>query len=274
VAEVYWIHLPEHTDVFSEGYVGVTTKTSADRFLEHVSAARWKQKKKLKISNAICKYGEDNLIVDTLVFCEIDYALQVEARLRPEENIGWNLAKGGSRPPILRGPRPPEFIQAMSERNKGVPKSEETKRKIAQTLTGRSLPEHHKRTISENLRKKIEEDGVNPNSLKALRVATLDRRVGEMPPPRFWEEFYQKGARKGTIRQKLVAHADELHEIFTKTEGLATAVDVGVAWGKIECRKSLYDNIHLFLRYFRGGWVPLEDNEWVLKFKKEASDGS
>ena len=62
MAEVYWIRLPEHTDVFSQGYVGVTTKTSAARFLEHVSASRWKQKKKLKISNAICKHGEENLV--------------------------------------------------------------------------------------------------------------------------------------------------------------------------------------------------------------------
>lgn len=274
MAEVYWIRLPEHTDVFSQGYVGVTTKTSAARFLEHVSASRWKQKKKLKISNAICKHGGENLVVDTLVFCDIDYALTVEAKLRPEENIGWNLAKGGSRPPIVRGPRPADFCQAISKRTKGVPKTEESKRKASETLTGRNLPEEHKRAISEKVRKKIEEEGINPNSLKALRTGTLNRRVGEMPTPRFWEEFYQKGARKGTIRQRLVEHADELYEIFSNTEGLATAVEVGQSWNKTECRKSLYDNIHPFLRYFRGGWVPLEDSEWVLKFKKEASDGS
>lgn len=42
-----------------------------------------------------------------------------------------------------RGKRPPEFGAASSARQKGVPKSEDSKRKISATLKGRRLPAEH-----------------------------------------------------------------------------------------------------------------------------------
>jgi len=35
MAVVYWIHLPEHTDIASQGYVGVSNTTASKRFTHH-----------------------------------------------------------------------------------------------------------------------------------------------------------------------------------------------------------------------------------------------
>ena len=40
MAIVYWIRRPEHTDIFSEGYVGVTSRSLEERIADHVKVAR------------------------------------------------------------------------------------------------------------------------------------------------------------------------------------------------------------------------------------------
>lgn len=93
MAEVYWIHLEEHTDMFSQGYIGVTKHSAKERFAEHKHRANMDSD--LNISKAIRKYGSENLIVDTLVIADMDYCFNVESKLRPSAFIGWNISVGG-----------------------------------------------------------------------------------------------------------------------------------------------------------------------------------
>jgi len=95
---VYWIRLPEHNDVFSQGYVGITVGGIKKRFREHRHNAR--AGKNYPISHAINKYGE-KLQVDTLLVADSDYCRQIENILRPAPNIGWNINIGGESPPML-----------------------------------------------------------------------------------------------------------------------------------------------------------------------------
>lgn len=86
---IYWIREPSHTDIYSEGYVGITKKELSERLREH--------KKNKKTSIVSFKLNnKENLIssvieeVDTL-----EEALLLEEHYRPTQNIGWNLQKGG-----------------------------------------------------------------------------------------------------------------------------------------------------------------------------------
>lgn len=125
MAEVYWIHLPEHTDVFTQGYVGVTKATAKKRFFKHLSASNSNTTRADTIlSRAIKKYG-DKIIVETLVICTIEYAFDLESKLRHTTRIGWNTDQGG------RG-------------RKEV--SEETRLKISKTLTGHKGVVHSEET--------------------------------------------------------------------------------------------------------------------------------
>lgn len=103
MAIVYWIRLAEHTDLLTQGYIGVTTKTAEERFEQHCNNAYWPSIPKTKLYNVIRKYGAENLVVETLVVCDKEYAYELEYKLRPCRNIGWNLAVGGSIPSPRNG---------------------------------------------------------------------------------------------------------------------------------------------------------------------------
>lgn len=123
---VYWIHLPEHTDLFSEGYVGITTIGVKERFKRHKTAAlvsKVNAKRSQRINHCINKYG-DSLVVDTLLLADQDYCFEMEAKLRPSTNIGWNLARGG-RGPAAGRKNSPEHIRKVAEANRGLKRTAE-----------------------------------------------------------------------------------------------------------------------------------------------------
>lgn len=87
---VYWIRLEEHTDISTQGYIGITSN-----FVERIRAHK-KNKRVSHLTNAIKKYGWKNLVIDIL-WADLtqQQALKFEANLRPSQNIGWNSQQGG-----------------------------------------------------------------------------------------------------------------------------------------------------------------------------------
>ena len=131
VGYVYWIHKPEHTDIFTEGYVGITSKTVDKRFRQHVAAAKTGLKD-YPIYKAILKYG-DSLVVDTIVIASMDYCAELELQLRPHEGIGYNILKGGYINPLLGrlAYKTPEDIRLKQSLAKlGKKASETTKQRM------------------------------------------------------------------------------------------------------------------------------------------------
>jgi hypothetical protein len=90
---LYWIHHKDHTDIFSQGYVGVSKNTEA-RFKRH---SKYSDNQHLKA--AIKKYGWDNLIKQIILIGEELYCYNLEFKIRPDKQIGWNIAEGGVKPP-------------------------------------------------------------------------------------------------------------------------------------------------------------------------------
>ena len=121
VSCVYWVHRPEHTDILRQGYVGIS-KRFERRIWEHLKLT---QNRYLK--NAINKYGWDNLVKEKVLIGKEDYCLEIESKLRPADKIGWNLVKGGNKPPITIG----SFKKGMTAWNKGKAWTEETKNKVS-----------------------------------------------------------------------------------------------------------------------------------------------
>jgi len=94
MTSVYWIAHKDHSDIFSQGYVGVSNNVKS----------RWNTHKSLKtnvhLKNAITKYGWNNLVKKVVLIGEEDYCLEIENKLRPADKIGWNLVCGGGKPPV------------------------------------------------------------------------------------------------------------------------------------------------------------------------------
>ena len=90
---LYWIHLPEHTNIETDGYVGVTRFPSR-RFRVHKNSTE-----NIHLRRAFEKYG-NNIIFEIIYTGSEDICYYKEKELRPKIDIGWNQAIGGGKPPI------------------------------------------------------------------------------------------------------------------------------------------------------------------------------
>lgn len=97
MAVVYWIHTPEHSNITTEGYIGVTTRSRLKRRLyEHKI-----HKQNPHLTNALIKYKD--IVHSILLEGPEDYCYEIESKLRPTDHIGWNINKGGTKPPSWKG---------------------------------------------------------------------------------------------------------------------------------------------------------------------------
>lgn len=93
MAHVYWLHLPEHTDFLTEGYIGAASNITARlRSHKHRLKAIW-----------------DKVVVELLVESSISYCFALEEKLRPHRKIGWNVAAGGESNNVMYAQENPNF---------------------------------------------------------------------------------------------------------------------------------------------------------------------
>ena len=85
---IYWIHNSRETDPLSEGYIGVTTKTLTHRLKQH----KWKSK---SLSYTVFRSDDDDKIELLETYTSEKKAYIRESELRPDRNIGRNIAAGG-----------------------------------------------------------------------------------------------------------------------------------------------------------------------------------
>ena len=137
MAFVYWIRKKEHNDIFTQGYVGITSKAVEDRYKRHRENANCINPIDNILYKAMLKYGSDNLVVSAVVECSYEYASFLENKLRPKRYIGWNIAIGGANPSRV-----------------GMKHSEETKKKMRSAKLGTKLTEDQKIKISKTSRSK------------------------------------------------------------------------------------------------------------------------
>jgi len=131
---LYWIRHENHTDIFSQGYVGVSNNVNA-RLNQH-----FKRTKNKHLEYAIKKYGWNNLVKQVVLIGDDNYCLNIESKLRPKDKIGWNITVGGGLPPSAKGKKfgspSIETKAKMSAIKLGKKQTEETKQKKSLSLTG------------------------------------------------------------------------------------------------------------------------------------------
>jgi hypothetical protein len=138
MAFVYWIHKPEDKNMFTEGYVGFTSKTVQSRYKTH--GALVKSGSIYPIHCAIRKYG-DSLVIETLIEGSSEYCLDMERELRPSPNIGWNISIGGGAP-MLGMKHTDELKEKLRQLNTGKVMSPEAIKASSEKRTGaRRTPE-------------------------------------------------------------------------------------------------------------------------------------
>lgn len=139
---VYWLHLLEHVDILSQGYIGVS-KRPKRRLYEHKTASE-----NVHLQRAFEKYNE-KVKITVLLEASDQYCYEIEKKLRPKDHIGWNIQLGGDRPPDSshwKGRKhSPESIEKMSASKRGKfgrKHSPETIEKIRLANVGKKKSRH------------------------------------------------------------------------------------------------------------------------------------
>ncbi len=170
---VYWIRRPDHDDIRCQGYVGVTKRFDR-RLFEHKTL-----RQNIYLTHAIAKYGWDNLVKEKVVLASEEYCLEIEQKLRPKDRIGWNLIKGGGKPPSSLGKK---YVRATPVWNKGIPVPSNTKEKISEKVKLLwSNPEYRKHMSEAHKGKPSGVKGRKhtPEALERMRQIKLGKTASE-----------------------------------------------------------------------------------------------
>ena len=114
---VYWIRAKHHSDLMTEGYIGVARNAVRRWNYGHFWSHKNNRHENKKFANAIDKYGWDNLVKEILVTAPENYCYELESKIRAFEGIGWNIAVGGFKPPTSKS-RGENYVSPL----KGVPR--------------------------------------------------------------------------------------------------------------------------------------------------------
>ncbi len=117
---VYWIHAPHHTDMFTDGYIGVSRDVNKRWNYGHKWAQKNNRHENAILSNAISKYGWDVLVKDVVLISDEEYCYNTENKLRAKELIGWNIAVGGVKPPIAKS-RGEDYVSPLKGKARPTP---------------------------------------------------------------------------------------------------------------------------------------------------------
>jgi len=146
--QIYWLRHKSHTDLFTQGYIGVSVNPN-ERFRHHLKNAIGNYHSDKVLSKAIQKYGKDQIEMDILLTGDEKYCYLTEKLLRPNGFIGWNMREGGYHTP---NPYP-----------KGSKQPKESLEKRSNTLT------EMRKTQSVGRNRKVSINGEIFNSIKAAR---------------------------------------------------------------------------------------------------------
>lgn len=92
---VYWKHLPDMTDDYVDGYIGIS-KNFEDRMKQHHRDAFVRNS--IYTVHEQMRYNGDAVITDIIFKGSIEECFDLEESLRPHWHMGWNMAIGGGRP--------------------------------------------------------------------------------------------------------------------------------------------------------------------------------
>lgn len=267
MAELYWIRTEGMKDMFSEGYVGISTISAQRRWNYHKAAAKDPTKSHLPIYRAFVKYGVDQLIMSVVLVGSEDYVKDMECKFRPTERIGWNLAVGGQDTGRGRTHSEEEIAKRLKSRE-GYRHSEDTKVKISQASKGRAKSEGHKEAIrqtrlgsssSEETRRKISLSNMGKVMSESFKNKMSEIAKNKKP----WEH--------SKVDKLLWSNAIEICAMQPTLKSFSTTY-VGRELNMKPC------SVFTIVDKIKSGWNPSEDLDylaWLEEYKhKECSNGT
>lgn len=247
VYKLYWIHLEDHTNFTSQGYVGITVTPVKSRIIQHLISTE--KGVSYTLHNAIRKYN-DNLVVDVLAIGTKDCIRDLEFKARPELNIGWNICVGGS-------DTTSELLKEQWQGQKGDAWREER-----QTRFDRhphlydALQEGNRNFLANGGKEHLRQ--TTTDSWKDADVVKR-RMKGNKEAGQRKSRTYQEVGRwlSSKTKHNIWERAKEFYDIFCED----TSVGRNKFAEKTGCTVNEIDCMHR--KYFKKGWNPYEDQRWL-----------
>ena len=165
---VYWIKKNNFTDIFSEGYVGVSLEPE-----KRIKTHLYRVKSNKHGNTNLIENFKDDVIVEVVMIGDEDYCYEIENKLRPNSNIGWNINTGGFKPPSQLGKKRLRDYGKTWSPMLGKKHSEETKRKMSEAQKGKvRWSEEQKLQMSLSRKGKYTEDRLRKMSLAKKGIPT------------------------------------------------------------------------------------------------------
>lgn len=226
---VYWLHRPSDSDVFTQGYVGISTNPVA-RFKAHRYTAKTNLRNH-KLYNAMRAY--DDFEMTLLIKTDVNYCLDIEFKLRPEKNVGLNAAPGGR-------------TTMMGRLNYNYSEQLSVKEKISK---GVKLAHKNNPGLAENIRKS-NTGRIRSEEVKAKLRASSASRKSQMI---MWNNSIADSG--------IWELADIVYLLYNEKKSLS-GYELGQIFGYLP---HAFQSV---IKAVRSGWNPLEDTNY-LKFKEQ-----
>lgn len=106
------------------------------RLYEHKNTSKKRNDKNPYLGRVLNKYKDE--IIQTILLADTeDNCYKQEEILRPHKNIGWNINKGGTKPPSKLGWKPSEeTLRKRSTSLKGIPRTDAWKKRLSDAKKG------------------------------------------------------------------------------------------------------------------------------------------
>lgn len=173
-------------------YFGQTTKSIKRRWHQHVRFSK-QERDNYKFHRAIRKYGEENFLVEEVMFVEAPTKEELKAKLDFIEmrfikklgtrNNGYNSTDGG------------DYVNLMSL-------SEEHKRKISESMSGKKNPMFGKK-FSDEHRKRISEANKGKHEVTNKQKEKLSRLFSGNRNPMFGRPAWNKGLKISNLERRI-----------------------------------------------------------------------
>lgn len=252
MAELYWIRTAEMTDMWSEGYIGMSTVSARARWNAHRASAKLEAKAHLPIYRAFRKYGADNLIMTVIVVGPDDYITNMEVYLRPHEGIGWNCAMGGQDTGKGRT-QSPEEIEKRASKIRGRKHSDEVKKRMSLASKGKPKSESHKEHCRQANLGKRRSDAAKEKQRQAMLGRSTMTEIGKSHLSKFQVDLppWKRSRSETYVWNFAQAMYDSMVDGDITERAVAKMLVV-----KDSSTKALVAKL-------RDGWCPAEDTEWM-----------
>lgn len=164
-------------------YIGQSINIKA-RWKDHINALNRGDSHCALLQRAWNKYGQDNFSFEILELCNEDMLDEVEVKyieMYDTINNGYNIETGGNKNKQLSG----KTKQLLREAHLGKPMSDETKRKMSSSRTGKGNGMYGKRHTAESKKKMSEAKKGKPGyprtdyQKECARLANIGKDVSE-----------------------------------------------------------------------------------------------